>query len=200
MTAEQVNAAAAVASLIIVAIAAVAAVVQLRHMSASNQIDALLALENDFRSDEVQSALRYVQGELPQHLADPLYRDELARIGFIDARKHPEIAACNWFNKIGTLLKHGLVSEGAFMDLFGKLIAYYWDALAPVVAIMRRRRGDGQYHDFEYLAMRARAWLAARPQGFYPSRVPRAQLSDPWLEADRLEVPAAPPPPLPADT
>ena len=181
---------AALGTFVVIGASAVAALIQLRHMRVSNQLEALLSLERDFRSEEIQYALRYVQSELPSQLENPSYRNDLAAIGFIDPRAHPEIVLCNWFSEIGTLLKHGLVTEPTFMDMFGRLIVYYWRHLEPVVAIMRRKRGDAQYHGFEFLAMRAKLWLERYPSGIYPKHAGRAVLRDPWREMDLLSDPA----------
>lgn len=175
---------ATVGTMFVIAASAIAALVQLRHMHASNQLEALLSVERDFRSPDVQAALRYAQEELPERLQDAGYRSELAELGFVDLDDHPELILCNWFNEMGALLKHHLVTQDAFMDLFARLIIYYWKSLGPVVAIMRRKRGDYQYHDFEYLAIRAQQWLALHPTGLFPSNVSRQHPLDPWREAD----------------
>lgn len=192
MSAEAVTAWATVGTMLVIGASALAALIQLRHMRAGNQLEALLTLERDFRAPEVQAALRYVQERLPERMDDPQYRAELAGIGFIDTGAHPELIVCNWFNEIGALLKHRLVTEDTFMDLFARLIRYCWKRLEPVVAVMRRSRGGYQYHDFEYLAIRAEAWLARNPHGMFPGGSARATLSDPWLEADSAEKAAAP--------
>lgn len=167
----------------------IAALIQLRHVQGGNQLQALLSLERDFRAPELQAALTYVQEDLPQKLEDPAYRRELEQIGFVDPVAHPEMIACNWLNEMGTLVKRGLVSEDTFMDLFGRLIVHSWRKVAPAIAIMRRRRGQVQYHDFEYLAVRAMVWLERNPHGTSPKAFSRTPLPDPWLEAD--SIPAA---------
>lgn len=184
LNAEWVTALSTFGTVVVIGATAVAALVQLRHLRAANQLEALLSLERDFRAPELQAALRYVQEQLPKNLEDPVYRDELARLGFIDPDKHPELTLCNWFNAMGALLKYDLVSESTFMDLFGRLIAYYWKVLAPAVAVMRRNRGDAQYHDFEYLALRANTWLKEHPHGHFPAGSQRINIQDPWLQAD----------------
>lgn len=158
---------------LVVCASAIVALRQLRHMQAANQLQGILALEEHFRDPDLQAALTYVQSTLPAKLQDPQYRDELERRGYIDSRVHPELLLCNWFNKMGLLVKHRIVSEGAFMDLFARLIVYYWDALAPAIALMRRSRGQGEYHDFEYLAVRGRDWLALHRDGVFPKGTPR---------------------------
>jgi hypothetical protein len=162
----------------------IAALVQLRHMRGGNQLQALLSLERDFRAPQLQAALTYVQEHLPQRLEDPAYRRDLDQLGFIDPEVHPEMVACNWLNEMGTLVKRNLVSEDTFMDLFGRLIVHCWKHLSPAIAIMRRKRGQAQYHDFEYLAVRAAAWLQRNPQGTAPRPFARAEVPDPWLAVD----------------
>lgn len=181
---EILNTIGSVGTFVILAATAVAAVIQLRHMRAANQLGAVLSLEHDFRDHNLQEAFRYVQRELPYKLRDPQYRAELEALGFMDDRTHLEIKACNWFNEMGTLVKNDLVTEDAFMDLFSRLVVSYWQQLEPAIAVMRRKRGDSQYHDFEYLAIRARAWLAAHPHGTFPNGVQRTPLRDPWAVED----------------
>jgi hypothetical protein len=184
MSVELVNTLAAVGTFIVIGATAVAAVVQLRHMRASNQLGALLSLQRDFHSDDLQESFRFVQAELVYKMREPAFRAELERIGFIDARTHLEINVLNWFNELGTLLKNGLVEESAFLDLFSRLAVQYWEILAPAIAILRRRRGPAQYHSFEFLAIRARKWLSDHPQGSFPRGMSRIPLLDEWLDED----------------
>lgn len=184
MTGDYLTAYATLGTVAVIGASAMAALVQLRHMRGSNELEAVLALQEAFGSPEVQAALQYVQEQLPDKLDDERYRNELAAIGFIDAARHPELAACNWFTQMGTFLKHGLITEATVMDLYARLIRYYWKALSPAVAIMRRRRGDGQYSEFEYLALRANAWLERHVNGTFPRGLARPPLPDPWRELD----------------
>lgn len=186
VTPEWVSALAEAGTFIVICASVVAALVQLRHIRTGNQLQALLSLEHDFRGPELQAALRYVQEQLPQRLADPAYRRQLETIGFIDPATHPEMIACNWLNEMGTLVKRGLVSEDTFMDLFARLIVHCWKQIAPAVAIMRRTRGQAQYHDFEYLASRATEWLEKNPQGMSPRTFRRLTMPDRWLDEDRI--------------
>ena len=180
-------------TLVVICASVIAALIQLRHIRAGNQLQALLSLERDFRGDPMQSALRYVQEVLPKKLEDPEYRRELETIGFIDPSAHPEMVACNWLNEMGTLVKRGLVSEDTFMDLFARLIAHCWRQISPAVAIMRRTRGEAQYHDFEYLAQRAAAWIDRNPQGMSPRDFVRTPLPDPWRDSDAQAASGRPP-------
>ena len=185
MGADAISAWAQVGTLVIVVASVWAALIQLRHIRAGNQLQALLSLERDFRAPELQAALTYIQEALPKRLEDSEYRGELEAIGFVDPVGHPEMIACNWLNEMGTLVKRGLVSEDTFMDLFAKLIVHCWKQVSPAIAIMRRQRGPGQYHDFEFLAMRAVGWLDRNPYGMSPHAFARTPLADYWLETDQ---------------
>jgi hypothetical protein len=187
MSLEILNTIGSLATVLVIAATAVAAVIQLRHLRATNQLGALLTLEREFNSPDLQESFRYVQRELDYKLRDPGYRHDLTRIGFIDSRVHLEINVCNWFNAIGALLKHDLVEETAFMDLFSRLAVQYWEILTPAVALVRRRRGNGQYHNFEFLAIRARRWLSAHPDGDFPAGMGRIPVVDQWLAEDEPE-------------
>jgi hypothetical protein len=167
-------------TLAVIATTVIPAVLQIRHLSSNNQIQSLLTLEDEFRADDMQQAFRYVQQDLAAKLDDPHYREELARLGFVDREAHPEMQVCNWFEQIGTFVKNGMVAETAFFELFGRLVDRYWDLLAPAIAIMRRRRGPQQYQNFEYLTARYRLWAAKHPEGSYPANTARLKVEDPW--------------------
>jgi len=183
-----VNVIATVSTLLVLTATSVAAMIQLRHMRVSNQLGALMSLEHEFHTEELQKSFRFVQFEFSQRIHDRAYRAQLERIGFIDSRVHPEMDVLNWFNEMGTLLKNGLVDETTFMELFGRLAVQYWEILASAIAIVRRRRGDAQFHNFEYLAIRARKWLSDHPRGDFPKGAPRIPILDEWREADETEL------------
>ena len=184
MSLDLIGTLASVGTFLVIGATAVAAVVQLRHMRASNQLSALLDLEHEFRTPELQDSFRFVEHNLANRLRDRTYRDELERIGFIDARAHQEINALNWFDEMGALLKNRLVDENAFMDLFSRLAVQHWETLAPAISILRRRRGRGQSVNFEYLAIRARAWVSRHPEGVIPKNAERIPMRDEWLAED----------------
>jgi hypothetical protein len=172
-----------VGAFFVIALSAIVALVQLRHIRTGNQLQALLSVERDFQDPGMQNALRYCQAQLPQRMEDAAYRAALAHVGFIDTREHPEMIVCNWFNQMGALVKNDMVSEDAFLDIFGRLVDYYWRILEPAVAVLRRNR-PGQYESFEYLAMRSQKWRARHRSGLYPENEQRLPVTDPWAAID----------------
>jgi hypothetical protein len=178
-----------VGTLLVVTGAALAAMIQIRHLRASNELAALLTLTDQLRQADLRHAFRFVQTELDERLRDPAFRRELAALGYVDAQTHPEMDVCNWFNQIGTLVKNKLIDKRTFLDLFSRLVTYYWSRLEPAIALLRRERGPGQYENFEYLAVLAQRWHARHPHGAYPANAARMPIADPWLVSDS-------PPPL----
>jgi len=181
---EVINTASQVGSFVVVLAAATAAVIQLRHLRASNELEALLTLTGQLRDGRLQAAFRTVQTELDARLENPAYRADLAAIGYIDSEAHPEMEVCNWFNEVGALVKNRLIDQGTFLDLFARLVTYYWSRLEPVIALLRRERGLGQYENFEYLAQLALQWKTKHPDGSYPSNTPRIPISDRYAATD----------------
>ncbi|HEV2037356.1 MAG TPA: hypothetical protein VGQ96_02025 [Candidatus Eremiobacteraceae bacterium] len=184
MSLEVWNTVAAFGTFFVIFATAIAAVIELKHMQSRNALHAVLSLQREFSDPDLQEALRYVQLYLGQKLHDTQYRAELDGIGFVDSRVHLEMRVCNWFNEMGLLVKNDIVSEDAFLDQFGRMVDYYWKLLAPVIAILRRRRGDEQYQNFEYLASLSRKWHAQHPTGVYPKDVPRMPVDDVWQAED----------------
>ncbi|MBC5825289.1 MAG: hypothetical protein GIW99_09630 [Candidatus Eremiobacteraeota bacterium] len=184
MSLEVLNTIGNLGTFIVLSAAAIAAINQLRHTRAANHLDAVLALERDFNSPNLQESLAFVQSTLPTRMQDRSFRAELAAVGFIDPRSHPEMNVLNWFNQIGTLVKNEFIDEDAFLDQFSRLIDQYWMLLGPTVALLRRARGNAQYQNFEYIASRSRQWRdrgAAKP---FPQKTPRMRVDDPWLAED----------------
>jgi hypothetical protein len=184
MQLELVNAIASLGTVVLLGATALAGIIQLRHLRAGNELGALLSIERDFRSPALQDALCDVQSRLAARIEDPEYRAQLSAAGYVDPGRHPEMLLCNWFNRTGALVRRGFVKEELFLDSFGRLVSYYWQLLGPVVALLRRSRGRGQYASFEYLAFRAAARQAVLEGRSYPRSAPRLPLADPWLDED----------------
>lgn len=179
---EIINTCAQVGSFVVFTGTAIAAMLQIGHLRASNELEAQLT--EQMRRSDLQSAMRYVQTDLDRALEDPSYRAELYGLGYIDADKHPEMDACNWFNEVGTLVKNRLIDEKTFLDIFSRLVTYYWARVLPVIALGRRERDAGQYENFECLALLAQQWKAKHPTGAYPPKAARMPVIDTWLERD----------------
>jgi hypothetical protein len=168
MTAEYVTAISAFLTFVVIAVSAVAGLVQLRHIRASNQLTGILHYTEWWETPHMQASIRYVRDELPERLRDPKYRDQLL-LGIASRDDHPELVVCDWVEQAGSYIKYGLLAEAQFMDLAAVFISTMWDCLEPVVAMRRIGAGIAALENFEYLAVRSKAWQREHAGGNYPS-------------------------------
>jgi hypothetical protein len=178
MSWEELGALSTFGTLLVIAASAVAAVFQLRHMRAGNQISAALGLMSGWASPDARAMATYVfQGELDRKLEERSYRDSLQKVP-IDRLEHPEVAYLDFFESTSTLVKLGYTSEEAFMESAGFQCIAAWHKLMPVIAIIRRTRGPQVYDNFEYVASRAILWEEAHQDGTFPKNAPHLPMTD----------------------
>lgn len=185
MSAEWVSAVAAAGTLIVIAATAFAALVQLRHIRAANQLTGLLHFTSAFESDEIQSANAFIERELPQKLRDSAFVKGLLETN-TDRREHPELRVCDFMEQQGSYIEYGMIERQQYIDLVGAYVSSMWVALREVVAIRRAARNNaGMYENFEFLASLA-ANRKRRPQMF-PSGVAALMSEKEWrATAERI--------------
>jgi hypothetical protein len=188
MSLELISSIASVGSFVVIGASAVAALIQLRHLQSSNQLQAMLAINDRWSGPEMRKIAQYVRYELPERIASQEYATSLLK-NSRDSEKHPELLLCDLWEQIGALVKYGFVKEAPFLDLAGGQVTANWEVLAPAIGILRRRNPDVEdlagWENFEYLAARARAWQRAHPRGNYPKGEQR--LSTRSRESDHSE-------------
>lgn len=172
MSAENVTAISAFLTFLVIAVSAVAGLVQLRHIRSSNQLAGIMRYTEWWETPHMQNAIKYVADDLAEHLRDRKYREELLQ-GVASRADHPELVVCDWVEQAGSYIKYGLLAEDQFLDLAGAFINTVWDRLEPVVAMRRIGGHPGSFENFEYLAVRSKAWLLKHPDGNYPSNSAR---------------------------
>ena len=161
------------ATFIVIAVTAIAALVQLRHLRTSNQISTMVALLQMWEGPELQRHYHYMLNELPNKLLDPSFLATFKVGDFFSRSDHPELLVADFWEQIGTYMKHGYLDERSWLDIAGSQIPRAWDTLEPAITAMRERSGPASYENFEYAAVRARQWTRSYPAGNYPPNLPR---------------------------
>lgn len=184
MSLEAWSTAASIGTFIVIGATAVAALIQLRHMRAGNQLTGLLdvlgRVEDPMFNMYTDRAKRLLEEELPS--AD--YRRSIQQ-GRFAREDNPWLNLLNSYEWVGSLVKHRLIPEEPFMDVYSGRLLLAWSIVEPVVAIARRRGDTSLWENFEFLVVRAKEWERMFPNGAYPPRVPRLQITDRWLAEDR---------------
>lgn len=176
MSLELWNTIGSVGTFVVIAATAIAAIVQLRHMRRSNEIAALNELRETIESEHYQAAIEFVGSQLPKLLADPRQSERLDQYP-LERDLQAISTVCNFFENVGTLVKHEIIDADIALDMWSLVITINWDRLAPFIA--RRRRISHRpavWENFEYLTVLARAYIQQHPDGDYPKGVARIPL------------------------
>jgi hypothetical protein len=184
MSPEWLTAIGTIGTFVVIAASALAALMQLRHMRAGNQIVALNEIRETIESPAFQETILFVR-ELAQRLTDPEIRTALLASNF-PAEYQSLRTLANFFEHLGTLVKKHIIDAAIAADLWGGVIQRNWHALEPL--IVNRRIATGQpalWENFEYLAVVCRNFSARFPSGTFPKGVDRMPHSDPWPETIR---------------
>jgi len=178
VTYEALSAFAAAGTFVVITATAIAALVQLRHLRVSNQLESLLNLIRMPLEPKLIEAFSFCRREFPRMMEDETFRDQLVHQRPVDRSIHLELFVCDYYERIGSAIKYGLISEDFYLDNSSPL--QFWRVLEPAIALMRREHGPWVYENFEYLAVLAERWDKQHPTGNYPAGVPRLTLRDPW--------------------
>ena len=172
MSLELIASLAAVGTFVVIAASAVAALIQLRHLRTSNQLNGLLTMMQMWETLHIQGHYRYVFKELPEKLKDPAFLTE-AKTAPLSRDDHPELLVADYWEQVGTYMKYGLIDERSWLDIAGSQARLAWNALEPVIIAARTRAGPAAFENFEYIAVRARLWEQRYPDGNWPRNQPR---------------------------
>jgi hypothetical protein len=189
MTFELVNTWATCATFVVIAVTAIAAIVQLRHLRASNQIAAFNELHKAYESSHLAAAHQYIDTRLNRDLEDPVFRYAIAHRFARTEGSHAAVKHLlnfgQFFETIGLLVKSNLIPSELVLATWSDIIVAGWKQLAPVTAIFRQSQDATAFENFEYIAVLAQRWQQKHPSGTYPKTMPRLPLEYPWADADR---------------
>jgi hypothetical protein len=175
MSFEIINAMVGILTMIVIAVTAIAALQQLRHLRASNQLTGLLKVLDIQQEHVFRESAHFVRSELAEKMNDPDFRSGLEKPA-PDLTVHKELWLCGYFEQMGNYVKYDLIGEEAFLDQACDVVITYWKLLSPAIEVVRSVRGPSIFDNFEYLVARADRWVSKYPDGNYPRDVPRIDL------------------------
>jgi hypothetical protein len=134
---------------------------QVEHLRKATQLEGTMKIFAMLGSPEMQNARRFIATELPERLADPKFRAEVAMLAHApSAEEHGELAILRSMEMIGTYVKHGLLDPEIVFDYWRPSIAYAWERLDSlgIIAIHREAVEPAMWENFEDLYYRAERW------------------------------------------
>jgi len=188
MSLELLNTIAGLVTVTIVAATALAALIQLRHLRAGNQISALISIGDKLDSREFTAAMT-LTSDLETALADSVFRDHEITLfrrlpppevdrRYVDMH-HAVVLVGNTFELMGLLVKNRIVDAATFLDQYCGVTLSAWKRLENYTALGREAGYAAGWENFEYLAVLSEDWIRAHPSS-YPKGVRRLELHNPW--------------------
>ena len=181
MSQETLATAAAIGTFVVIAATAIAAVVQLRHLRAQNQLTGLLTVLARVEDPQFNAWVDAARKVIKSRMSEPAYRRSIMD-GTFERDSNPWLNLGNSYDWVGSLVKHKLIPEESLLDVYSGRVIQAWDIVEGLVPLMRKRGGQAVWENFEYLVVRAREWNVQNPKGAYPKGVPRLQVDITWPE------------------
>lgn len=179
---EIVNAIASIGTLVVVAAAATAAIVQLRHLRAANLLTAFLEFDDRWSSSEYVQARHFIRHELPGRIRSAEFQRSLPQNSTEEARH--VILILDYFELAGLLVKRGVLDKAIFLDAYGPAVVREWERLHECTALLRAE-SPAAFVNFEYLYVTARDFMS-KTDAAYPKDLARAPL--PSVPATKEEI------------
>jgi len=141
---------------------------QIEHLRRATQLTGTLAIFDEIMTEEIAGATRFVVREFDEKMKDERFHAEaLERAP--DWTVHKEVLILRHFERIGTLVKNGLVDADVLLDFMGIFIRENWRHVRPLALEQRKLRGEpALWENFEYLASVADADVARRSAATSP--------------------------------
>ena len=157
---EIVSAVSSMVTTVIIGATAIAAVSQIRQLRLSTQLEGLLALHREFNSPEMGQIRAFVRDELSERLKDERYRESLLA-GDTNIHKHREFVLCNFWEKIGSLVREGILDPELYLATGAYRCIEHWKQLRPAIELVRRTE-PFQWESFDYMVELSRDYLRRR--------------------------------------
>jgi hypothetical protein len=182
MSLELLNTIATITMAVVIAATAIAAIVQLGHLRAGNQIAGQLALRQVLLDVAFWNAIGRVRFEIPALLKEPEFRRFVREFHLKSASDGDEryegpysaaLVVGRNLENVGNMIRNGLTDRRIFLEQYANLVVMAWDALEPLLIIRREAlESDTPWEDLEYLTVLARRWTSEQGS-CYPQDMPR---------------------------
>lgn len=183
MLLEQLSAIGTIGTFVVIAASAIAALIQLRHLRTSNQLTGLLNILGRTEDPQFAEWRQETKRLIEEQIGDADFRQSL-ELNTFDRRQAPFVHLYNWYDYVGSLVKQGLLPVESVMDTVGGVLIRDWREGEDLIAICRRRAGQGIWENFEYLVVCSKRWQEKYQNGRYPKHFPRIAVEDRWLSTD----------------
>jgi len=143
---EILNTVAAIGTFVVIGTTAIAAVIQLRHMRASNQLEGLLTVLARVEDANFNRWLTETQHQIDDLLNDSDYVRSIIDNTF--DRSVAWLQLGNSYDWVGSLVKNRLIPIDAFLDVYNFRIIQAWELMEPITVLARFKTSDSVWENF----------------------------------------------------
>jgi len=189
MTLELWNTLATFGTFAVIAATAISALVQLRHLRAGNQVNAMISIGNQFDDRTFRKALQLALPNINSAVDEEAFRSYDLAVGrrtqlppvsqdVINLRRAALLVG-NFYEELGILVKNGAIDKDLVLDRWSANTRGSWHRMARYVSWIRKAQDSiSIWENFEYLTVLSEDWLNEHPGGVYPQGVRRLKLPE----------------------
>jgi len=125
---------------------------QLEHLRRATQLEGTLAIFDQLATSDLAESYRFILNEFEAQMKDERFRGEaLGRAP--DPAVHKEALMLRRMERVGTIVKNGLLDADVLLDFMGLFILESWQRLKPLALQQRALYNAPRlWENFEYLA------------------------------------------------
>jgi hypothetical protein len=137
---------------------------QIEHLRRATTLEGTVAIFDEIMAPEIMDSYNFVMTEFAEKMKDErFHNDAVARAP--DVSVHKEILIIRHLERVGTLVKNGLVDSDVLLDFMRLFIAEMWDNLGPLALEQRKLYAEPRiWENFEYIARLAKDQAATDPK------------------------------------
>jgi len=125
---------------------------QLDHLRRATQLEGTLAIFDEITAPEIVESYRFILTEFGERMNEERFREE-AVLRAPDVTVHKEVVMLRHMERVGTIVKNGLVDADVLLDFMRLFVRENWKRLRPLVLEQRKVYGEPRlWVNFEHLA------------------------------------------------
>ena len=137
----------------------------LEHLRRTTQLEGVMKILEQFSAPEAQASANFIRTELVSRMHDASFVASGSERLVMDTSVHKELVVVRLFERVGALIKYGLIEGSVLFDIAHPFITLTWERLeeSGYLAMRRKASGGPVWENFEYLYRATKRWVDRLP-------------------------------------
>lgn len=137
----------------------------LEHLRRTTQLEGVMKILEQFSAPEAQASANFIRTELIGRMHDANFVASGSERLVMDTSVHKELVVVRLFERVGALIKYGLIEGSVLFDIVHPFITLTWERLeeSGYLAMRRKAFGGPVWENFEYLYRATKRWVERHP-------------------------------------